>query len=123
MAAGIEGRCPFLDPAVRAAADQLPPERLLGKQPLRRWLAGRVPVAVLRAKKRGFALPLDRWFRGALPWLDLLRDQRTRQRAHLQVNGIDRALDVHRSGAANLGHALYLLVAFELYLRTQEGSA
>ena len=78
---------------------------------------------LLRAKKRGFALPLDRWFRGALPWLDLLRDQRTRQRAHLQANGIDRALDVHRSGAANLGHALYLLVAFELYLRTQEGSA
>ena len=123
MAAAIEGRCPFLDPEVRAVAMQRNPARVLGKAPLRAWLAQRLPPAVLQAKKQGFAIPLDRWFRGHLPWLDLLRDARTRERPHLRAGGLDRAIDRHRRGAADLGHGLYLVVAYELYLRSQEHSA
>ena len=32
-------------------------------------------------------------------------------------------LEHHRSGRARLGHALYLLVAYELYLRVLEDAA
>jgi asparagine synthase (glutamine-hydrolysing) len=123
MAAAIEGRCPFLDAEVRAVAMHLDPAHALGKAPLRAWLAQRLPPAVLNAKKQGFALPLDRWFRGEIPWLDLLRDAKTRQRPHLRASGLDQAIDRHRRGAVDLGHGLYLVVAFEIYLRSQERSA
>ena len=117
MAAGVEGRCPFLDTEVRAACARLTPRAALGKRPLRRAYRARLPAVLFRQRKRGFALPLDKWFRTELPWLDLLRDARTRQRGHLRPAGLDDAVDRHRRGSADLGHALYLLVAYELYLR------
>ena len=117
MAAGIESRCPFLEanlaaPAVRAE---------LGKQSLRAAFANDLPAAVFRQPKRGFALPLDRWFRGELPWLDLLAEPKTAQRDHLRPGGVAAVVDRHRRGRADLGHGLYLLVAFELFLRAAEG--
>ncbi len=120
MAAQIEGRCPFLDAEVVRAAAAIPVADRLGKRPLRRSYSNALPAAVFAQRKRGFSLPLDRWFRGALPMLDLLRDVRTRQRPHLCATGLDRAIDLHRRGVADLGHALFLVVAFETWLRTEE---
>ncbi|MGE3171310.1 MAG: asparagine synthetase B [Planctomycetota bacterium] len=122
MAAAVEGRCPFLDGEVQRACAALSPLQRLGKRPLRAAYRDRLPAAVFAQPKRGFALPLDRWFRGDLPWLDLLRSARTRARPHLRPGGLDRAIDRHRRGAADLGHALYLVVAFELYLQSLEES-
>jgi len=71
MAHGVEGRTPFLDPAVAAFAFRLPDElkvhRGLGKWVLRRWLAEHVPAAKPLAKKRGFTVPVGDWIerRGA----------------------------------------------------------
>jgi len=120
MAAHLEGRCPYLDAGVQAAAMALPATARLGKRPLRAAYRGRLPAAVFAQRKRGFALPLDRWFRGELPWLDLLRDARTRHRPHLRAAGLDVAIDRHRRGLADLGRALYLVAAFELWLRSRE---
>ena len=117
MAAGVEARAPYLEADFAPfAADR----RTLGKRPLRAAFAAELPPAVLQLRKTGFALPLDRWFRGELPWLDLLAEPRTQQRAHLRPGGITQALELHRSRRADLGHALYLLVAAELFLRSQE---
>jgi len=125
LAAGVEGRCPFLE-ADFALEDDLRDARsrraALGKRRLREAFAAELPAAVLRLPKTGFALPLDRWFRGELPWLDVLAESRTQQRPHLRPGGIARAIDVHRRGRADLGHGLYLLVAFELFLRHAEDS-
>jgi asparagine synthase (glutamine-hydrolysing) len=119
LAAGVETRCPFLDRDVAALA--LADGRTgLGKAALRRAFPD-LPAAVVRLPKRGFALPLDRWFRGELPWLDLLAEARTRQRPHLRPGGVAAAVDRHRRGAANLGHGLFLLVAAELHLRWLAG--
>src|ERR1700676_1061683 len=58
MAHGVEGRTPFLDPAVAALALRLPDElkirRGLGKWLLRRWVAQQLPAAQQLARKRGF---------------------------------------------------------------------
>ncbi|MBM4064014.1 MAG: hypothetical protein FJ265_23380, partial [Planctomycetes bacterium] len=114
MAAGIESRCPWLEGdyagfgATRAA---------LGKRPLCAAFAGDLPPAVRRLPKRGFALPLDRWFRGDCSLLDLLAEPRTRERGHLRRGGLAAAVDLHRRGAADLGHGLYLLAAVEFFLR------
>jgi asparagine synthase (glutamine-hydrolysing) len=65
MAHGIEGRTPFLDPAVAALAFRLPDalkvNHGLGKWLLRRWLAGRLPESQPLARKRGFTVPVARW--------------------------------------------------------------
>lgn len=118
MAAGVEARAPYLEADFGAFAEAL---GTLGKRPLRDAFAAELPPEVLRLSKTGFALPLDRWFRGELPWLDLLAEPRTQQRAHLRPGGVARVVDLHRSGRVDLGHGLYLLVAAELFLRTQEG--
>jgi asparagine synthase (glutamine-hydrolysing) len=71
MAHGVEGRTPFLDPAVAAFAFCLPDELKvrggLGKWVLRRWLAEHVPAAKPLARKRGFTVPVSDWIerRGA----------------------------------------------------------
>lgn len=71
MAHGVEGRTPFLDPAVAAFAFRLPDELKvrgrLGKWVLRRWLDEHVPAAKPLAKKRGFTVPVGDWIerRGA----------------------------------------------------------
>jgi asparagine synthase (glutamine-hydrolysing) len=71
MAHGIEGRTPFLDPAVAAFAYHLPDDLKvrdgMGKYLLRRWLAQKAPVAEPFSKKRGFTVPVGEWIaaRGA----------------------------------------------------------
>ncbi|MCU0863601.1 MAG: asparagine synthetase B [Planctomycetes bacterium] len=117
MAAGVEARAPFLEGDAWAFGRE---PSALGKRPLRAAFAAELPPEVLRLRKHGFALPLDRWFRGELPWLDLLAESRTRQRPHLRPGGVATAVDRHRAGRTDLGHGLYLLVAFELFLRWQE---
>ncbi len=71
MAHSVEGRTPFLDPAVAAAAFRLPDSlklrKGLGKWLLRRWLEQHLPEARPFAPKRGFTVPVGEWInaRGA----------------------------------------------------------
>jgi asparagine synthase (glutamine-hydrolysing) len=116
MAAGVEARAPYLEGDFAGR----PTRASLGKKMLRAAFESDLPPAVLALPKTGFALPLDRWFRGDLPWLDLLAEPRTRQRPHLRPGGIAQVVDRHRRGSADLGHGLYLLVAVELFLRDGE---
>ncbi len=120
--AGVEGRCPFLDPEVCAApeADPAVAARNLGKRALRRAFAAELPRQVLRQRKTGFALPLDRWLRCDDYLPDLLNDRRTLERGHLVKDGVRKLLDLHRAGDHDLGHALYLFAAYEIYLRVRE---
>jgi len=65
MANGLEGRTPFLYPAVAAFAFHLP-DRLkvrgrMGKWVLRQWLARHCPAAEPFAKKKGFTVPVAAW--------------------------------------------------------------
>ncbi|MSP67925.1 MAG: asparagine synthase (glutamine-hydrolyzing) [Alphaproteobacteria bacterium] len=65
MAHGVEGRTPFLDPEVAAAAfrlpDQLKIQGGLGKWVLRAWLADHLPEAIPFTRKRGFTVPVGEW--------------------------------------------------------------
>jgi asparagine synthase (glutamine-hydrolysing) len=65
MAHGVEGRVPFLDPAVAAVAmrldDSLAIQGKTGKWLLRRWLEKTCPVAQPFAAKKGFTVPVGAW--------------------------------------------------------------
>ncbi len=120
LAAGVEGRCPYLEAEVEEFGAR---RRDLGKRALREAFADRLPEAARRLPKHGFCLPLDAWFRRELAALDVLAEPRSRERAHLQRGGLARAVDLHRTRRADLGHGLYLLYAYELHLRALEDTA
>jgi asparagine synthase (glutamine-hydrolysing) len=65
MAHGVEGRTPFLDPAVAGLAFRLPDRLKIrdrkGKWLLRRWLDSALPQAGAFAPKRGFTVPVAEW--------------------------------------------------------------
>jgi asparagine synthase (glutamine-hydrolysing) len=75
MAASLEARSPFLDPAMLELTGGLPRDMLFRdgsrKWIQRRWLTGVLPDDIVWKKKRGFRIPLDSWFRGPLAyWVD-----------------------------------------------------
>ena len=65
MAHGVEGRTPFLDPAVAKFAFRLPDKFKVrgrqGKYLLRQWLGRVLPAALSNAPKRGFTVPVASW--------------------------------------------------------------
>jgi asparagine synthase (glutamine-hydrolysing) len=65
MAHGVEGRTPFLDPAVAAAGFRLPDGLKIaggqGKYLLRAWLQRALPAARPFAPKQGFTVPIGAW--------------------------------------------------------------
>ena len=65
MAHGLEGRTPFLDPAVAAFAFPLPDRMKVrgryGKWLLRKWLERACPAAEPWARKQGFTVPVEAW--------------------------------------------------------------
>jgi asparagine synthase (glutamine-hydrolysing) len=71
MAVSLEGRAPFLQPELVAAALALPPaERMNGedsKVALRRIAQRWLPERIHRRKKQGFVLPMRAWIR---QWLE-----------------------------------------------------
>ena len=68
MAHAVEGRTPFLDAGVAAAAFRLPDalklNGALGKYILRKWLEKNLPVARPFAPKQGFTVPVGAWIKG-----------------------------------------------------------
>jgi asparagine synthase (glutamine-hydrolysing) len=69
MAHGVEGRTPFLDPAVAEAGFRLPDAlkiaRGQGKYLLRAWLERALPEARPFAPKQGFTVPIGAWIAAA----------------------------------------------------------
>jgi len=67
MAHGLEVRVPFLDHRVLRAAFRLAPSLRIaggrGKLVLRAMLADRLPPGLIGGRKRGFAIPIERWLR------------------------------------------------------------
>jgi asparagine synthase (glutamine-hydrolysing) len=67
MAHGVEGRTPFLDPGIMAAAFRLPDQMKLrrgtGKWILRKWLEKNQPAAQPFAPKSGFTVPVGAWIK------------------------------------------------------------
>lgn len=117
MAAGIEGRCPYLTASIRPFGKDT---TQLGKRALHEAFSAELPNSVRALPKTGFSLPLNSWFRSNTTLLDMLADRSSRTRKHLRPGGLASAIDRHRRGSSDLGHALYLLLAYEIHLRALE---
>ncbi len=69
MAHSLEARVPYLDHRIVEFANSIPLNWKIGKiskRILKDCMQGVLPDAILRKKKRGFAVPIDEWIRGDL---------------------------------------------------------
>jgi asparagine synthase (glutamine-hydrolysing) len=118
MAHSLELRSPFLDHRVvelgLSLPDSLRMDGRTGKVALRRAFAADLPDAVAGRGKKGFGVPLARWFRGELRDLagDVLLDGGLFRR-----EAVERLLADHAAGHADNGHRLWCLVMLELWQR------
>ncbi len=125
MAHALEVRSPFLDADLVAFGLSLRSwDKAIGpllKRLLKKTMAGTLPQEVLRRPKRGFGLPLDRWFRTDLKAYveGTLGSRSARVRGHLKPEALDALVAEHMSGQAGHGHTLWTLLTLEAFLRKE----
>ena len=122
MAHGVEGRTPFLDPAVAGVAlglpDKLKVRKGLGKWLLRRWLQLRLPAALPFEKKRGFTVPVEEWMGrrgGDLGKLVAAQPSIGEIAEPSSVRSLFRSLE--GSAGRGSGHAAWVLLYYALWHR------
>jgi asparagine synthase (glutamine-hydrolysing) len=127
MANSLEARSPFLDTALAEYAASLPDRMKLRrgktKYILKKAFADVLPKEILGRGKMGFGVPLGSWFRGE--WREYVQDMLCSPQALFQeyVNQsyVKQLIDEHLSGRRDLGHRLWTLLTFEVWLRMLAG--
>jgi len=125
MAHGLETRVPFLDREVVEYVQRLSANFKI-RYGSRKWLHRQVcsdflPRAILRRKKRGFAVNVvDDWFHSSLnsKMEGHLLDQHSLMYAWLRPDVVRQLFDAHNSGQSDNHKILFSLVAFEEWLKT-----
>jgi asparagine synthase (glutamine-hydrolysing) len=122
MAHGVEGRVPFLDPAVAGVAmrmdDRLTLQGKTGKWILRQWLAQACPAAQPFAAKKGFTVPVGAWIASRAQELAPLvaKSPGVAEIAHPQVvETLFRSADLVRD--KQRGFAAWTLLVYALWMR------
>jgi asparagine synthase (glutamine-hydrolysing) len=118
MAHGVEGRTPFLDPGIAAAAFRLPDEMKVrdgrGKWLLRRWLEKNQPQANPFAPKQGFTVPIAAWIAAQGARLGPLV---AAQPGVAEIATPDRVAALFRSNGRHEGFAAWTLLFYALWHR------
>jgi asparagine synthase (glutamine-hydrolysing) len=125
MACSIEGRVPFLDEDLAAAAARLPMRAKIrgatGKWILRAIARRHLPAEVVGRPKHGFSVPVTEWLRGPLAERlgDLLASADLSpvwDRAALRAHAAE-----HRAGKRDHGGALWAVLTWESWWRSPSG--
>lgn len=123
MANSLEARVPFLDHRLVEFIESLPPRlrlngltgKYLHKRALEKWL----PKGVIWRKKKGFANPVEDWFRTSMKSFvdDCLLAPNSAVSQFFDQAYIRRLIQLDRDGKAQLRRHIYLLTSFELWHR------
>jgi len=119
MGASVEGRVPFLDPALVEFADGLPLasrfEGDTGKRVMRVLARRLLPAAIAERPKHGFSAPIEDWLRGPLDALvgDVFAGSGS---GVFDMPALRRWHDLHRRGRDRSG-PLWAALSFELWWR------
>ncbi|GFZ98964.1 asparagine synthetase B [Elstera cyanobacteriorum] len=120
MRNGMEGRTPFLDPAVVAAGFRLPDTLKVrdgkGKWILRRLLEKRLPQADALGRKKGFTVPVGAWLTAEGARLGPLL---ARQPCLAEIARPERVAALAHSKEKHAGFALWSLLFYALWHRAQ----
>lgn len=124
MAHSLEARSPFLDHELMEFVASLPLKmKLFGREKkrlLRYALRGTIPDSILDRPKRGFEVPLAKWFRHELRDLseELLLSSRANQRGYFRSDRVARMIENHRAGVEDWSVHLWDLLMLEQWHRT-----
>jgi len=119
MAVSLEARAPLLDHNLVALAFSIPGSLKVRRGRLKyifkKALRGLVPDEVLRRPKRGFALPVGRWFREGMrdELQDALNATRLRREGLFQPEAVGRLVDEHVAGVFDHRKPLFTLFMFQ----------
>ena len=122
MAVGLEVRCPLLDTSVLELACRLPMPVLMSrgrpKGLLRQLAAQLLPATIAARPKRGFAIPIGRWFCQQLrdPLADHLRNGGL-DGLGLHPPAIESLFVQHTKGQIDHTHRLFALLGLSLWWR------
>lgn len=124
MMHSLEVRVPLLDHKVVELAAAIPFSlKMKGrttKYILKKSLQGFLPADILKQRKQGFSIPLDRWFREGLSTIAgklLLHPAESLSRRFFRPEYVQTLLAEHCSGRQRFGSQLYALMVFELWAR------
>ncbi len=123
MAVSLETRVPLLDHRIVEFACTLPFELKyqggISKRVVKQAFKDILPQKILEQRKRGFSIPVQRWFREDLS--EHFREVALAPGAHcheyLNEKAMGTVLNDHLSQKANLGHHLWAVLAFEHWLQ------
>lgn len=128
MANSLESRVPFLDFRLIEFIESLPSQlklkgltgKYLHKKAVQKWL----PRDIVYRKKKGFANPIEEWFRTKMHAFvsDYLLSSNSAAAQYFNQSFIRKMLEQDRSGRDQLRRHIYLLISFELWHRTYIGT-
>ena len=123
MAVGVEVRVPLLDPDLVDLAFSLPSSLKQrggeGKWVFKQAMEPLLPRDLIYRPKTGFGVPLRAWLRGPLKELlaDTLAADTLRRRGIFDPAGVQRLIDLDRSGRLDGAYPLFALLCIELWCR------
>ena len=123
MAHSLEVRVPLLDHRIVEFAGSLPFHLKfhggVSKRVMKEAMRDMLPSSLLVQRKRGFAIPIHRWFRGLLREHveDVLLCDGAQCHAWIRPDYARALLAEHVDGRENHGHRLWALLALEYWLR------
>jgi asparagine synthase (glutamine-hydrolysing) len=123
MAHSLEARSPFLDHKLMEFAASVPSELKLAKGSTKRLLRSALrdvlPAEILDRPKKGFSVPLARWFREDLRDLprERLFDPSAIAREYFRPAEVERLIREHQSGKADHAHRLWVLLQLDTWHR------
>lgn len=121
MANSLEVRTPFLDVEFAEFANNLPSHyKLRGfkrKYLLKAALKKKLPKRIINRKKKGFGIPLSKWFKKELrPLLqDVFSESRLKRNGLFRVDAVHTLLNDHFSDKRDNRKQLWTLLMFEMW--------
>ncbi len=123
MAVGLEARVPLLDHRIVEFAATVPFHLKFqggaSKRIAKYAMASLLPPELLKQRKQGFAIPIQRWFRNELRghFQETVLSPEARNAAYLDPTCVQGLFDAHAARRENYGHHLWAVLMFEHWLR------
>ncbi len=120
MAHALEVRAPLVDQHVMELAARIPAklkiQGVTGKVLLKQAFADAIPPAIVKRGKRGFSLPLRRWFADDLLGYarEILLSKRARERGLFDMRAVEGLVNRH-AGGEDHGDRIWNLLVLELW--------
>jgi asparagine synthase (glutamine-hydrolysing) len=129
MACSLEVRAPFLDYTFVEFANSIPTRfKLRGsttKYILKKAMAAKLPADIVHRGKKGFGIPVAKWFRNEMRDMvsDIFSEARIRQQNIFNEREVTRLWTEHQSGRRDNRKPLWTLFMFQLwfdkYMKTE----